>query len=100
MGYHLITLSGKKLAPAGVWSPTSIDVDLKPPFVCDLSYDITFGCTGSAVRQVAATRSQNEIEAAVNRFLAERDQHPLESGQELASFVFALDQPPSYELEG
>jgi hypothetical protein len=92
MGYHLITLSGKKLAPAGVLCPTSIEVDLKPPFVCDLSYEITFGCTGSAVRQVAATPSQNEIAAALNRFLAGRDQHPLRSGQELASFVFALDQ--------
>ena len=95
MGHHFMMESGRKIAPAAVVCPTSIELYLKPPFEQDLSYEITFGCSGSAVRQVVATRKRDEVGAVVSRLTLGNNEVPT-AGQDFARFIFALDQPPSY----
>lgn len=86
--WNVISPDEFRLAPWAQTTALQLRVDLVPPFTHDLWYEITFGCSGSPVRQILVTVPVSEVTEAYQTFQADRSRA---KGLALARRAFGLD---------
>jgi hypothetical protein len=67
-GRHLISSKEFRLAAAGMVTPVSFSIYLKPPFVVPMHSEISYGCEGSPVHRIVVSVPPDRVESAYRGF--------------------------------
>ena len=93
-GWHFISAKGFRLAPAGMVTPVSVSVYLKPPFEAPFYYELSYGCGGSPVHRIVVSVPSDRVESAYRDFL--KSDQSKQAGFEFARQVLDLNSDEEY----
>ncbi len=89
-GWHAVADDKSRLAPSAGISALSPMLYLKPPFVQELWYEITLGCSGSPVHMFERTVPRTRVDEAYRRFMI--SDRGKQAGFILAQSIFAIGE--------